>query len=117
MRKFVAWIDPKWNKYRAPAPKYTPKTLNEFVDVMRRTPKDVLSARDRKKITAVMSFDGRKVKDIMISKNNMVFVYEKDFLGPLTLDRLYKSGFVHFPVVDNKEHVKGVPSSVRVTSP
>ena len=108
MRKFVAWIDPKWNKYRAPAPKYTPKTLNEFVDVMRRTPKNVLSVKDRKKISAVMSFDGRKVKDIMVGKNDMVFVYEKDFLGPLTLDRLYKSGFVHFPVVDNKEHVKGV---------
>lgn len=108
MKKFVAWLDPKLNKHRKPAPKYTPQTLADFIDVMRRTPKSVLSARDREKISAVMSFSNRQVKDVMINKANMVFVYEKDFLGPLTLDRLYKSGFLHFPVVDNKEHVKGV---------
>lgn len=108
MKKFVAWLDPKLNKYRKPAPKYTPQTFAEFIDVMRRTPKNVLSTKDREKISAVMSFGSRKVKDIMVTKNNMVFVYEKDFLGPLTLDRLYKSGFLHFPVVDNKERVKGV---------
>lgn len=108
MRKFVAWIDPKFEKYRNPAPKFTPKTLEDFVDILRRTPKNVLSLEDRKKISAVMSFDGKKVKDIMVKKDDMVFVYEKDFLGPLTLDRLYKSGFLHFPVIDNKNHVQGV---------
>lgn len=110
MKKFVCWVDPKFEKYRkkTPAPKFTPKSLEEFVDVMRRTPKTVLSQRDREKISAVMSFDARKVSDIMIKKSDMVFVYEKDFLGPLTLDKLYKSGFIHFPVVDNKNHVKGV---------
>lgn len=110
MKKFVRWVDPKFEKYRkkTPTPKFTPKTLEEFVDVMRRTPKTVLSQKDREKISAVMSFESRKVSDIMVKKQDMVFVYEKDFLGPLTLDKLYKSGFIHFPVVDNNNHVKGV---------
>ena len=38
----------------------------------------------------------------------MVFVNYKDVLGPLTLDKLYKSGFTNFPVVDNFEKVKGI---------
>ena len=110
MKRFVVWLDPKLDRFRAKkeAPKFTPKSLAEFVDVLRRTPKNVLSDADRNKISAVMSFDARKVKDIMVKKSDMVFVYEKDFLGPLTLDRLYKSGFIHFPVVDSKDHVKGV---------
>lgn len=108
MRKMVAWLDPKFDKYRKKAPKFAPKTLEEFVDVLRRTPKDVLSDSDRNKIAAVMSFDSKKVKDVMIAKADMVFVHDKDFLGPLMLDKLYKSGFTHFPVVDNKEHVVGI---------
>ncbi len=110
MKKFVRWVDPKLERYREkiPVPKYTPKTLEEFADVMRRTPKSVLSMEDRKKISSVMCFSERKIEDIMIKKDEMVFVYEKDFLGPLTLDRLYKSGFIHFPVIDNNNHVKGV---------
>ena len=65
---------------KIPVPKYTPKTLKEFADVMRRTPKSVLSMEDRKKISSVMCFSERKIEDIMIKKDEMVFVYEKDFL-------------------------------------
>lgn len=113
MRKIVKFIDPKLDKYRekkAPTkiPKYTPKTLEDFIDVLKRTPKEVLSSDDRNRIAAIMSFDSRKVSDLMIPKEKMVFVNQKDFLGPLTLDKLYKSGFTNFPVVDDKEKVKGV---------
>ena len=38
----------------------------------------------------------------------MIFVGEKEFLGPLMLDKLYKSGFTIFPVVDSKQHIKGI---------
>lgn len=108
MKKLIAWLDPKFDKYRKPAPKYSPKTLAEFIDVLRRTPKCVLSDNDRARIAAVMGYESKKVKDLMITKKNMVFVHDKDFLGPLMLDKLYKSGFTHFPVVDSKEHVVGV---------
>ena len=111
MKKFVKFIDPKLNKYRpqkSPAPKYTPNSLEEFIDVLRRTPKNILSAKDRSRIAAIMSFDNRKVADLMIPKNNLVFVNSKDILGPLTLDKLYKSGFTNFPVVDNHDKVVGI---------
>lgn len=110
LRKFVKFIDPKLEKYREKKTvvKFTPKTLAEFIDVIRRTPKDVLSSKDRVRIASVMSFSEKNVQDLMTRKNDMVFVNEKDFLGPLMLDKLYKSGFTHFPVVDNKNHVKGV---------
>ena len=113
IRKFVKFIDPKLEKYRvkkAPTkiPKYTPKTLEEFIGVLQRTPKSILSSDDRNRIAAVMSFDTRRVSDLMIPKEKMVFVHQKDFLGPLTLDKLYKSGFTNFPVIDDKEKVKGI---------
>ena len=113
MRKFVQFIDPKLEKYRpkkAPKkiPKYTPKNLEEFIGVLQRTPKNILNDLDRNRIAAVMNFDSKKVSDLMIGKEKMVFVHYKDFLGPLTLDKLYKSGFTNFPVVDDKEKVKGI---------
>ena len=55
-----------------------------------------------------MSFDERTVADLMITKDKMVFVNYKDILGPLALDKLYKSGFTNFPVVDNYDKVKGI---------
>lgn len=110
MRKLVAYLDPKLDRYRPKkvAPKFTPRNLAEFIDVVRRTPRDILSAKDRARLSAVMSFDERIVRDLMIPKKDIVFVYENDFLGPLTLDKLYKSGFTHFPVIDMKDHVKGI---------
>ena len=111
IRKFVKWLDPKLDKYRPakpPTPKYTPKTLEDFIDVLRRTPKSILSIKDRNRIAAIMSFDGRTVNELMVPKSKMIFVNEKEILGPLTLDKLYKSGFTNFPVVDSREKVKGI---------
>ena len=112
LKKFVKFIDPKLEKYRdktpTPKPKYTPKTLEDFIDVIRRTPKSILNTRDRDRIAAIMNFDNRTVKELMIPKSQMVFVNHKEILGPLTLDKLYKSGFTNFPVVDDRNKVKGI---------
>ena len=108
--KIVKFLDPRLEKYRErkPAEKYTPKSLEEFIGVLRRTPKSVLDSKDRARIAAVMSFEDRTVEDLMIGKKEMVFVNYKDVLGPLVLDKLYKSGFTNFPVVDNYDKVKGI---------
>ena len=82
--------------------------MEEFIDVLQRTPKSILSPKDRSRIAAVMSFENHEVKDLMIPKKEMVFVNVKDILGPLVLDKLYKSGYTNFPVIDNDEKVKGV---------
>lgn len=113
LEKFVKWLDPKLDKYRpkksTPKPqKYTPKTLEDFIGVLQRTPKSILSSEDRNRIAAIMNYDNRKVSELMVPKSQMVFVNAKDILGPLMLDKLYKSGFTNFPVVDNNDKVKGI---------
>lgn len=113
MRKFVKWLDPKLDRYRprktpVKPPKYTPRSLEDFIDVLRRTPKSILSDIDRNRIAAIMSFDSRTVSDLMVPKDKMIFVNYKEILGPLVLDKLYKSGFTNFPVVDNNDKVKGI---------
>lgn len=116
MQKFVRWLDPKLDKYRPrrhnhtpvkPAP-YTPKDLADFIGIMKRTPRSILNTNDRNRIAAIMSFDERKVSDLMAPKKSLIFVKTSEVLGPLTLDKLYKSGFTNFPVVDNRNQVKGI---------
>ena len=113
LRKIVKLIDPKLEKYREKKPvkkepPFTPKTLEEFIDVLRRTPKSIISSKDRSRIASIMSFEDKTVSDLMVDKSKIIFVHQKDLLGPLTLDKLYRSGFTNFPVVDDKEHVKGI---------
>lgn len=116
MQKFTRWIDPKLDKYRTKKPtskpttppKYTPHSLEEFIDVLKRTPKSILSDQDRDRIAAIMCFEERTVGELMVMKPDMVFVDAKEILGPLTLDKLYKSGFVSFPVLDSRGKVKGI---------
>ena len=113
MRKFVRWLDPKLDKFRPIKPaakptKYTPNSLEDFISILQRTPKSIISSKDRDRIAAVMSFDERKVSELMVPKSKMVFVKNTDVLGPLILDKLFKSGFTNFPVVDSREHIKGI---------
>lgn len=110
MRKFTKIIDPKLEKYRpSKSPtKYTPKTLPDFIDLMRRTPKDILTTKDRSRIAAIMNFDNRTVGDLMAPKDKIIFVNEKEILGPLVLDKLYKSGFTNFPVINAKKEILGI---------
>ncbi len=85
-----------------------PETLADFIDLVRRTPKSVLSATDRSRIAAIMSFDSRIVRDLMVPRREMIFVKESDVLGPVMLDKLYKSGYTSFPVIDVKHNVLGI---------
>ena len=111
LERFLSKIKPEsLNSSESPKEEepYSPQTLQDFIGVIKRTPYSVLNKKGRTRIAAVMSFDDRIVADLMVPKSEMVFVNAKDFLGPLMLDKLYKSGFTNFPVVDNKDHVKGI---------
>lgn len=112
MKKFVQWADPKLEKYReheeVEVKPYTPSSLEEFIEILKRTPRTILSNEGRARIAAIMSFDDRTVGELIVPKSKMVFVSAKEVLGPLTLDKLYKSGFTNFPVVDAKEKIVGV---------
>ena len=112
MRKIVSFLDPKLEKYRprksTPVRKYTPGSLEDFIGVIQRTPKSILSQKERERIAAVMSFGDRNVSDLMAAKDRIVFVKRKEVLGPLVLDKLYKSGFTNFPVVNEHNDVVGI---------
>ena len=111
--KIVHWLDPKLDRYRtkstpAEPPKYTPTSLADFIEIIKRTPKSILSNQDRNRIAAIMNFETRHVSDLMIGKDQMVYVDDQEILGPLTLDKLYQSGFTNFPVIDDKGQVLGI---------
>ena len=108
MKKIVAGVDPKLEKYRPPKQKYYPKSRGELFDLLKRTPRGVLSDEERTVIAAAMSFAERPVKSVMLPKSKMTFVHENDFLGPLMLDKLFKSGFLHFPVIGASGRITGL---------
>lgn len=93
------------------------KTLKEFIEIMRDLPDDVLSQKERMMIIAAMEFKNLRVADVMTPREKVVFVNVRDFLGPLTLDRLYKSGTSVFPVVDESgRQVIGTLTTDRLNS-
>ena len=114
--KFMVWLanflGPKLDKYRKSEDDipeiYLPDTVEDLVWVLKKVPSSVLTAADREKIMAAMSFSDKKVRDIMLKRAEITFVHINDFMGPLTLDKLYKSGFNHFPVLDTKGGIAGV---------
>ena len=108
MSKVVAGMDPKVEKYRAPKKKYHPMNKAELVDLLRRTPREVLDDSERAIIAAAMSFSERPVELVMLPKEKITFVHENDFLGPLMLDKLFKSGFLHFPVIGASGRITGL---------
>lgn len=108
MKKLVNRIDPKLEKYRPAVPAFTPKTKEELILLLKRTPESVLSKDERKTISSVMSFSEKPVSRVMLPREKMTFVHEHDFLGPLMLDKLYKSGFEHFPVVGASGRITGL---------
>ena len=110
MQKIVKWLDPRLEKYREKKPekKFTPKDISELIDVLKRTPKDILSVQEKNMFAAIMNLSERKAVDLMIPKEEIYFVKDDDVLGPLNLDKLYKSGYSIFPVIDKNEKIIGV---------
>ena len=115
--KFMVWLanflGPKLDKYRKTdepeVPEiYLPESEEDLVWLLRKLPENVLSSENRDKIMSVMTFSTKKVHDIMLPRAEITFVHVNDFMGPLTLDKLYKSGFSHFPVLDVKGGIAGI---------
>ena len=110
MTKIVVALDPKLEKYRPPkkVKPFRPETEQELVAVLKRTPKDVLSDEKRNLIAGAMSFDRISVASVMTPKKDITFLHEGDFLGPLLLDKLYKTGANCFPVLGADKQVCGI---------
>lgn len=122
--KFMTWLakklGPKLDKYRKVEPEipeiYLPETEEDLIWVLKKLPEEVLSKADREKIMMAMTFSDKKVKDIMLPRTEITFVHVNDFMGPLTLDKLYQSGFSHFPVLDVKGGIAGIIHTASLNS-
>lgn len=93
-----------------------PQTTAEFLDLMRRTPRTVLSQRERHVIATIMNFPDTKVSELMLPPSAITYVQADEVLGPLTLDRLYRSGYQHFPVLDDRRHIIGLIHTTALNS-
>lgn len=93
-----------------------PHNTAEFLDLLRRTPRSVLSQRERHVIATIMSFPETHVSEIMLPQTAITYVDADEVLGPLTLDRLYRSGFQHFPVLDRDRRIIGLIHTTALNS-
>ena len=78
---------------------FYPETTEDLVWLINKLPEEVISKQQRRTMAAAMTFDSKLVKEVMTPKNEVIIIHENDFMGPLTLSRLYQSGLSHFPVV------------------
>lgn len=121
MQRFVRWLDPKLEKFReqkepeAPEP-YIPESPEDVAWILKKTPLSVLDTREREIIAAAMQFPTKRVRDLMLPRAEITFVYKNDFMGPLMLDKLYKSGLAHFPVLGAGGKIEGVLHTASLNS-
>lgn len=84
-----------------------PKTRADIFEIVAQAPHGIFSQRERNMITNLLELPDAKVSNIMLPANKIVYVDVDEVLGPLTLDRLYRSGLSHFPVKNAKGDLIG----------
>lgn len=84
-----------------------PQTRADIFEILAQAPHSIFSQRERNMITNLLELPDAKVSSIMLPASKIVYVDADEVLGPLTLDRLYRSGLSHFPVKDNKDNLIG----------
>ena len=87
---------------------FYPETVEDLVWLIKRLPETVLTKQQKQTLAAAMSFDSKLVKEAMTPKSEVIIIHENDFMGPLTLSRLYQSGLSHFPVVGLHGEIVGI---------
>lgn len=80
----------------------------ELVAFVKRSP-GVISKSELERLEASLAFDDKIVSDIMTPRSMISAVPEKEVLGPLVLDELFKTGHSRFPVYRGDiDHMIGV---------
>lgn len=70
---------------------------------------DVLTTDEKKLIVNGLSFSKKLVRTVMTSHSGIKSIKKSEFLGPLTLDDLYKTGHSRLPVINNDiNHIVGI---------
>jgi len=107
---------PNFAKNKANSTSDVPKSREEFLEILHNVPLAVFSNSERKQIEAILNFDLTSVEELMLPKNRIVYVDKNEVLGPLTLDRLFRSGMKHFPVTDSKNQIIGCIHTARLNN-
>lgn len=124
LRSFATWSDPKLEPYReqrrnqpekvvveettyAPVVPPAPQTREELFALLREAPMSVLTPAERKAMMSILDLPVMRVSELMTPAVKMVYVDQDEELGPLVLDKLYRSGFTYFPVVNGNHHIIG----------
>lgn len=69
----------------------------------------LLTPDEKKLITHSLTFDEKRVREIMTPRGVIDSISQKELLGPLVLDGLHKTGHSRFPVTDGDiDHVVGM---------
>lgn len=84
-----------------------PRTRADVFEILAQAPHSVFSQRERNMITNLLELPDVKVSSLMLPASKIVYVDADEVLGPLTLDRLYRSGLSHFPVKNAKGDLIG----------
>ena len=70
---------------------------------------DVLTSDEKKLIVNSLSFNDQLVQTVMTKRDLIKSVNKSEFLGPLTLDDLHKTGHNKLPVIDSGiDHIVGI---------
>lgn len=93
-----------------------PHSREEFLEILHNIPLAVFSTSQRKQFEAILNLDFTPVTDLMLPKNNIIYVDQNEILGPLTLDRLFRSGMKHFPVTNAGNQIIGCIHTARLNS-
>jgi len=71
--------------------------------------RDVLSPDEKKLIVHSLAFSSKTVRDVMTPVSKIVSIKKTEFLGPLTLDDVHKSGHSRLPVISQDiDHIVGI---------
>lgn len=90
----------------SPSPE-VPQTRADLLEIIQSAPLAIFDRHERELMTAALNLPTVQASEIMQPKSKIVYVKKDEVLGPLTLDRLYRSGFAHFPVKDEKGDIIG----------
>ncbi len=91
-----------------------PASRDELFAILREAPMSVLTSSERKTMSALFELEDTPVAEIMTPARKIVYVDQAEVLGPLVLDKLYRSGFDHFPVIDGRQHIIGTLQTARL---
>lgn len=84
---------------------------HELIDLIKRLPEELAPKKQKHKMLAILAIDQVLVENLMTKYSEVNFIKEDDILGPLVLDKLYKSGFTVFPIITKDGRIKGTVST------